>query len=105
MKSVVTLALSGALLITIAGLSAAQPKAERRPATDAVGERPSAKMCGKVTQVDDKVKTFTISAKGKTVAFDAAQMKTLPKLGDTVDVTYLATGDPLKGLNVSKSKS
>jgi hypothetical protein len=103
MKHVLTLTLAGALALTTVGLCAAQPKAERRGATEE--ERVSKKMCGTVTKVDAKAKTFSISAKGKEVTFDAAQVQPLPKRGDTVDVTYLASGDPLKGLNVSKSKS
>lgn len=94
MKSMVKLGLSGVLLIAGAGLSAAQPPVEKRGAAEAAAEKPSTKqVCGLVTQVDDKAKRFTISAKGKAVTFDAAQVKTLPKVGETVVVTYLATGD------------
>jgi hypothetical protein len=101
MRPVTTLALTAALLIGVAGLGAAQPKSDAGRATDAQGERSSPKqVCGKVTEVDGKARTFTISARGKPMTLDAAQVKTLPKVGDTVDVTYSPSDGPSKGASL-----
>lgn len=116
MKKFLTLALAIALLTAFAGLSAAQQqKGEQKSQPTGVemkqtgGERKGPTQgepskCGTVTNVNHRAKTFNITATGKEVTFDASEMKILPSLGDTVVVTY-RTGDPLKGLNVSKSKS
>ena len=101
MKKLLSLALALIAVAVFTGLGVAeQTGGERKAPTQ--GE-PS--KCGTVTNVNHKAKTFTIKATGKEVTFDASQMKTLPNLGDTVVVTYRGSGDPLKGLNVSKSKS
>lgn len=100
MKKLLTLALAIVALAAFANLGAAQQTGgERKGPTQ--GELSK---CGTVTNVNHRAKTFNITATGKEVTFDASEMKILPSLGDTVVVTY-RTGDPLKGLNVSKSKS
>jgi hypothetical protein len=63
-------------------------------------------MTGKVTQVDDKAKTFTVMSKGKAVTFGAAKLKSLPNVGETVDITYTRTpSGALESANINRSKS
>lgn len=52
---------------------------------------------GKVTQVNDKAKTFTVMAKGKAVTFSAAKLKALPTVGAIIDITYTENpGGPME---------
>lgn len=63
-------------------------------------------MTGKVTQVNEKAKTFTVMAKGKEVPVNAAKLKSLPKVGEIIDITYTETGGgPLEATNLNSSKS
>lgn len=111
-----TLALAITLMAAFASLSTAQMKGEEKsPPKDVEMKQPGGERkgptqgesskCGTVTNINHKANTFTIiEATGKKTTFDASAMKTLPPLGDTVVVAYLpGSGDPLKGLNVSKS--
>lgn len=78
------------------------PAAEKR--IDKVS--PTLMMTGKVTQVDGNKKTFTIMAKGKQHTFVANNFKTMPKVGENVDVTYTGTsGGPMQATTVKSSKS
>jgi hypothetical protein len=52
------------------------------------------RMTGKVTEVNDTAKTFTVMANGKAATFTGPKVKDLPKVGEIVDITY--TG-PLAG--------
>jgi hypothetical protein len=61
-------------------------------------------MTGKVTSQSSN--TFTIMANGKEFTFSAARLKTLPKVGDVVDITYTQTpGGPMEATTVKGSKS
>lgn len=55
------------------------------------------RMTGKVTQVDDGAKTFTIMANDRAITFHAFKLKALPKVGEVVDITYTQTrGGPME---------
>ena len=106
-----TSALTLLVLTAFTGLAAAQPKAQERgqPAgaeKKSVDKASPKLMTGKVTQVNEKAKTFTVMAKGKEVVFNAARVKSLPKVGEVIDVTYTEGGGGLleaSNLNLSKS--
>lgn len=67
---------------------------------------PNLMMTGRVAQVDGNTKTFTIVAKGKQHTFVANNFKTLPKVGEVVDVTYTGTtGGTMQATTVKSSKS
>lgn len=65
------------------------------------------KITGKVTQVNEKAKTFTVMAKGKAVTFNAAKLKSLPKVGEIIDITYTEdpSGPMATTINTSKSNT
>ena len=91
------------LLMAFTSLGAAQPKAGERKAVDKAS--PSL-MTGRVTQVSEAAKTFTVMTKGKAVTFTATNIKPLPKAGEVVDVTYTGVlGGPLEATTVKGSKS
>ncbi len=86
-----TITLTLSMLTAVTGLATAQQKVL---------------VAAKVTQVNVQTKTFTVVAKGKRYTFNAARLKSLPKLGDIVDITYTGTGDgPLEAANLNLSKS
>ena len=104
MKQWLTLALALVALGAFTDLSVAQQKDKQKsPATSGETkpapsrEAGSGMATGKVMRVNPKDKTFTIMANGKEVTFSAKEMKTLPAVGDVIDVTYNqpAPGGPL----------
>ncbi len=63
-------------------------------------------MTGEVTKVNEKEKTFVVTANGKEVNFSARELKALPAVGETIDITYNQTaGGPLVAAAVKSSKS
>lgn len=65
---------------------------------------PELMMTGKVTKAGGN--SFTIVAKGKQHTFVANNFKTLPKVGEIVDVTYTGTpGGPMQAVKLNSSKS
>ena len=65
-------------------------------------------MTGKVTAVDPKAKTFTVTAKGKPFTFSAAELKgPLPEVGKILDITYTQAtpGGTLKSIALNSSRS
>jgi hypothetical protein len=98
-----TAILTISVLTTSVGPATAQPKGgERKP----VDKSSPMLMTGKVTQVDEKAKTFTVMSKGKAVTFSAAKPTSLPKIGETVDVRYTQTpGGALEALSWNRSKT
>ncbi|OGI44942.1 MAG: hypothetical protein A2150_00825 [Candidatus Muproteobacteria bacterium RBG_16_64_11] len=81
---------------TTPAVPAAQKKADKAS--------PELMMTGKVTQVGGN--SFTIVAKGRQRTFVANNFKTLPKVGEIVDVTYTGTpGGPMHATSVKSSKS
>ena len=99
-----------ALMFGVINVAAAADKAAS-PAAPAAAKKtdkasPELMMTGKVTQVDGGGKTFTIMAKGKQHTFVANNFKTLPKVGEIVDVTYTGSpGGPMQATNLNSSKS
>lgn len=50
--------------------------------------------------------TFTVMSKGKKVTFSGSQLRALPKVGETIDISYSQTpGGPLEATTVKSSKS
>ena len=91
------------LLVAAPGLSTAQQGAEEMPRVMKAGAQ---QITGKVTQVDAKAKTFTVVSQGKAVTIGAAKLKSLPNVGDIVEVTYTVTpGGLFEGSNLNLSKS
>jgi hypothetical protein len=102
MKRLATAALATALA-SIPGYCAAQPRAGEMRQVDKATPK---LMTGKVTQVDAKAKSFTITAQGKSVTFSAGALRALPAIGDMVDVTYVVTpGGSFRASNLNLSKS
>ena len=121
MKKPLALAFAIGLALVFANRCIAQQKVEdkgqsgtttKQPATGEtkpVGEV-SAKLMvtGKVTQVEPATKTFTVIAKGKPFTFHGGNLKSLPKLGDVLDITY--TENPngpreVGSINLNSSRS
>jgi hypothetical protein len=65
------------------------------------------RMIGKVVEVNNQAKTFTVIAKGKSVAFSGAQLSKLPMVGEVVDITYTETpgGGPFTSIQLNSSRS
>jgi len=64
-------------------------------------------MTGKVTEVNNQAKTFTVMSKGKAVVFSAAKLEALPKVDEIIDVTYTENpgGGPMEATTINNSKS
>jgi hypothetical protein len=91
------------LLVAAPGLCTAQQGAEEMPR---VIKTAAQQITGKVTQVDAKAKTFTVVTQGKTYTIGAAKLRSLPTVGDIVEVTYTVTpGGLMEGSNLNLSKS
>jgi hypothetical protein len=62
-------------------------------------------MTGTVTQVNGKDNSFTISANGREATFSAKTLRVLPKVGETIDVTYTQTaGGPMEALSAQLAR-
>lgn len=110
MKKLLTSILALAMLATFSGLSTAGTtvKGSKSNADNVAADKSSPKLItGKVTEVNNQAKTFTVMAKGKAVVFSAANMSKLPTVGQIVDITYTETpgGGPLNAINLNSSKS
>jgi hypothetical protein len=58
------------------------------------------------TVVSQSGNIFTVMANGKQVTFSAAKLKELPKVGETIDITYTQPpGGPMEATTVKSSKS
>ena len=63
-------------------------------------------MTGKVTETNEKAKTFTVMAKKKYFSFTVAKLKFLPRVAEIIDITYTQTpGGPMEATNLSSSRS
>lgn len=96
------------LLVLMFGATnvAAAEKSKFAGSDSGLSELKDSATTGKVTHVDVNKKTFTIMAKGKQKTFFANNFKTLPKVGEMVDVTYTGTpGGPMQATTVKSSKS
>jgi Cu/Ag efflux protein CusF len=118
MKKLLPLALVLVFAIVFADRGIAQQSVEdkgqaaktKQPATSEVKSldkaSPKLVMTGKVTQVDPATKTFTVMAKGKPVTFHGGNLKSLPKVGDVVDITYTENpSGPAESINLNSSRS
>jgi hypothetical protein len=133
MKSVLTAILAFAALVAFSGPTVAQqqstqktkqPEPTKQPvsleATTVKGSKSNSDnrstqdkasplvMTGKVTAVDPKAKTFTVTAKGKQFTFSAAELKgPLPEVGKILDITYTQAtpGGTLKSIALNSSRS
>jgi hypothetical protein len=86
MKKLLTLALALVALATFGGLAKAQQQSKQKSPSVAISKK---QMTGKVTQVNEKAKTFTVTTKDKSVTFrDPEDQTTVPKVGEIVDITY-----------------
>ena len=108
MKKLLSLTLAVAMLTTLIGHATAQ-KNDSPPTSNTSnrGKPTKEQLTGKVTEVNNQAKTFTVTAKGKAVVFSGANLAKLPKVGEVVDITYTETpgGGPLNSINPNSSKS
>jgi hypothetical protein len=108
MKQLLSLALALATLTMWAGLATAQTTDRSTTSgTSSRGKPTKEQMTGKVTEVNSRAKTFTVTAKGNTVVFSGANLSTLPKVGQVVDITYTQApgGGPLTSITFNESRS
>lgn len=100
MKKLLTLALGVVVLAAFTGFGVAQQKV-----FGAETQHLYLKITGKVTQVNEKTKSFTVMANGKEVTFTAAKLPALPKIGEIIDITYTQTpGGPMAATTINTSK-
>ena len=67
---------------------------------------PALKISGKVTKVDVGSRTFTINARGHEHTFVVAKPQFLPKVGESIEVSYTQTfGGPMQAINLNSSRS
>ena len=100
MKKLPIMILSLAVLATVSGLATA--------AITVKGSKSNASLreAGKVTEVNNQAKTFTVMTKGNAVVFSAAKLSKLPTVGEIVDITYTeTTGGPMKTIHLNSSRS
>jgi hypothetical protein len=104
-----TLALTIAALAVLGAASAtAQQPPGGKPAVEAksIDKASPKKITGKVTHVDDKSRSFTVTANGREQRFSLGAAATMPKAGDVVDVTYTVGSDgAMMAINLNSSKS
>jgi hypothetical protein len=108
MKKLLSLALAVAMLSTLFGLATAQTiDKSTTDSTSARGKPTKEQMTGKVMDVNNQTKTFTVTVKGKAVVFSGANLAKLPRVGDVVDITYTETpgGGPLTSVDLKTSRS
>ena len=110
MKKLLPLTLALSVLATFSGLATAattirgsKSNSSHREAADNVAPK---QMTGKVTEVNNQAKAFTVTSKGKAVVFSAENLSKLPTVGQIVDITYTeTTGGPMKTTTINASKS
>lgn len=110
MKKVLTLALAVVVLSVFTGLATAGTTVKESKSTGdnvATDKSTSTKlMTGKVMEVNNQAKTFTVMAKGKAFTFGSKSLKALPKIGEIIDITYTENpGGPMEATTVKGSKS
>ena len=89
---------------TPAPAKSSQPQGST-PTPDAQRGKPSKeqKMTGRVIRLSGN--TFTVLSGGKEVTFSAAKPEDLPKVGETVDITYTETPNGPQARTIIRSKS
>ena len=108
MKKLLSLTLALAMLTMSTGLATAQTTDRSTiSGTSNRGKPTKDQMTGKVMEVNSQAKTFTVTAKGKTVVFSGANLSKLPKVGQVVDITYTQApgGGPLTSITFNESRS
>jgi hypothetical protein len=108
MKKWPNLTLVLAILATSIGLAAAQTTDKSTMSGPSIRGKPTKEqMTAKVMEVNNQAKTFTVTAKGKTIVFSGANLPKLPKVGEVVEITYTETpgGGPLNSINLNSSRS
>ena len=93
---------------TVIGPVTAQTIDNAASSSTAVRGKPTKEqMTGKVMQVNNQAKTFTVTTKGKAVVFSGAKLDKLPKVGEIVDITYTENpeGGPLNSIMLNSSRS
>ena len=109
MKTSLNLILGIAVLATMGGLATAATTVRGSKSNGSYREAASPKsITGKVSHVDPKAKTFTLTAKGKAYQFVCPKGGAQPKVGDIVDVTYTGTpggSEPAQATTIKGSKS
>lgn len=108
MKNLLGVTLALAMLTMSTGLATAQTTDRSAiPGTSNRGKPTKEQMTGKVMEVDSQARTFTVTAKGKSVVFSSANLSKLPKVGQVVDITYTQApgGGPLTSITFNESRS
>ena len=108
MKTLLCLTLALAMLTMSTGRASAQTTDRSTiGGTSNRGKPTEEQMTGKVMEVNSQARTFTVMAKGKTVVFSSANLSTLPKVGQVVDITYTRApgGGPLTSRTFNESRS
>ena len=110
MKKLLSMTLSIALLATLGGLATAATTIKSSKSNSsfrgAADQATPKQMTGKVTEVNNQAKAFTVTSKGKAVVFSAENLSKLPTVGQIVDITYTeTTGGPMKTTTINASKS
>ncbi len=104
------------VVVVLAGFTGLSTAQQERKAGEKPAEKPTQGklpfvgkqqlMTGKVTQVDEKANTFTVTLNGQAVTFSAATLPSLPIVGQIIDITYTQTpGGPMEATNLNLSKS
>ena len=108
MKKLLSVTLALAMLTMSTGLATAQTTdSSTISGTSNRGKPTKEQMTGKVMEVNSQARTFTVTAKGKTVVFSGVNLSTLPKVGQVVDITYTQAlgGGPLTSITFNESRS
>ena len=111
MKRLLVLILGIAVLATLGALGTAKATSSVKSSKSNTSDKASPKLItGKVSQVDQKTRTFTLKGKGKMPAYKFFFPKTggPPKVGDVVEVTYTGTlggAEPAQATNLNSSRS
>lgn len=105
MKKLLTLVSALVALVVVTGPSIGQAARENVKQSSA-RDAPTGQASGKVMGVNPENNTFTIVDDGKKLTFSGAKLRALPKLNETVEVSYTGTPDgPPEATTVISSKS
>jgi uncharacterized protein YxeA len=109
MKKLLAFILGVAVLATLGGLVTAKAASSVKSSKSNTSDRAAVdKITGKVLQVDQKARTFTLKAKGKEYKFLFPKGGAQPKVGVVLEVTYtgaLGGTEPAQSINLNSSRS
>jgi hypothetical protein len=77
------------------GVEMKQPATGEKAVDKASAKLITGKLTGKVTGVDPTAKAFTVMVQGRAITFSAAELSTLPTVGEIVDITFTLKPDEL----------